>query len=153
MSPTITTKPLAVVRTPFVENGGRLSPDGRWIAYTSNESGTREVYVQSFPASSNKWKVSNNGGSSPQWRRDGKELFYAGVSGYNIMSVSITAQKSPGQIEVGIPQLLVRARIAGAFGVTPDGQSFLINGRDADSAELSALTVTVNWAAALGARK
>jgi serine/threonine protein kinase len=144
-------KPIPAVQTPFEESGGQFSPDGRWVAYESTESGTYEVYVQSFPASGNKWKISNNGGYRPQWRRDGKELFYSNIS--NVMSVDIKAPKPFNQFEAGIPQLAVRARTSGAFSVTADGQHFLVNGREADSAESSALTVIVNWAAALGARK
>jgi hypothetical protein len=144
-------KPVPAVQTSFGENSGQLSPDGRWISYASDESGKREVYVQSFPASGNKWKISNNGGNWLQWRRDGKELFYTSRDG--IMSVEIKAQKAPNQFDVGIPQLAVRARVAGSFGVTPDGQRFLVNGRGADSTESSTLTVILNWAAALGAKK
>jgi Tol biopolymer transport system component/tRNA A-37 threonylcarbamoyl transferase component Bud32 len=144
-------KPVAAVQTPFAESGGQLSPDGRWIAYESTESGTFEVYVQSFPAAGNKWKISSNGGYRPQWRRNGKELFYSMIP--NVMYVEITAQKPPHQFEVGIPQLAVRSRTTGSFGVTPDGQRFIVNGREANSAESSTLTVILNWAAALGARK
>ncbi len=69
-------KPFPFLETDFDERQGRFSPDGKWIAYTSNASGEWQVYVQSFPASGGKWQVSTNGGAQPQWRRDGKELFY-----------------------------------------------------------------------------
>ena len=144
-------KPFPVVQTPFQEASAQVSPDGRWVAYESTESGTYDVYVQSFPASGNKWKISNTGGYRPQWRRDGQELFYSNIS--TIMSVDIKAQKPLTQFEAGIPQLAVRARTSGAFGVTPDGQHFLANGREADSAEASTLTVILNWAAALRAKQ
>src|SRR4029453_15396759 len=70
--------------TPYLQNKfseaqARFSPDGRWVAYTSNESGSFEVYVQSFPPSGGKWQISTNGGSQPQWRHDGKELFFLGL--------------------------------------------------------------------------
>jgi Tol biopolymer transport system component len=145
-------KPIAVVQTPFTEWGGQLSPDGRWITYTSDESGTIEVYVQAFPTSGSKWKISNNGGFSSLWRRDGKELFYAGDRGAYIMSVTISAQR-PGQLDIGIPQTAARARVFGQFDVTADGRRFLVNGRTADAAESSTLTVILNWTAALGAKK
>ena len=60
----------------FDENTGDFSPDGRWVAYESNESGRYEIYVQPFPGPGGKWQVSTNGGTAPVWRRDGKELFY-----------------------------------------------------------------------------
>lgn len=144
-------QPFPALQTPFQEAGAQISPDGRWIAYESTESGTYDVYVQSFPASGNKWKISNNGGYRPQWRRDGQELLYSNIS--TIMRVDIKAQKPPTRFEAGIPQLAVRARTSGAFGVTSDGLHFVVNGREADSAEASTLTVSLNWAAALAARK
>ena len=148
-------KPVPAVQTPFAESSGQLSPDGLWISYESTESGGYEVYVQSFPASGNKWNISNNGGDRPQWRRDGKALFSSGRSDGGIMIVEIKAQKppNPNQFEVGIPQLAVHDRVAGSFGVTPDGQRFLVNGRLADSVDFFTLTVILNWAAALGANK
>jgi hypothetical protein len=68
------------------------------------------------------------------------------------MSVGITGQKPPNRFDAGIPQLAARARTTGAFSVTPDGQGFIINGRAADGAESSSLTVILNWAIALGVR-
>jgi Tol biopolymer transport system component len=68
-------KPTPFIQTEFNESQGRFSPDGRWVAYISNESGPFQIYVQSFPSSGGKWQVSTNGGAQPQWRRDGKELF------------------------------------------------------------------------------
>src|SRR6185436_10819312 len=74
-------KPAPYLQTPANESQGRFSPDGKWVAYTSNESGQLEVYVQSLPAGNQKWLVSNNGGGYPAWRRDGKELFYRARDG------------------------------------------------------------------------
>lgn len=70
--------PRLLFRDSFAENDGRLSPDGRWLAYTSNESGTWDVYVRPFPQLDRKWRVSPAGGSRPLWRRDGRELYYVG---------------------------------------------------------------------------
>jgi Tol biopolymer transport system component len=68
-------KPYPLLQSPFTEYQGHFAPDGKWFAYTSNESGRDEVYVQSFPPSGGKWQVSTGGGAQPHWRRDGKELF------------------------------------------------------------------------------
>jgi Tol biopolymer transport system component len=69
-------KPQAVVQTPFADVEPQLSPNGRWLAYASNDNGQHEVYVQPFPSSGRRWRVSNTGGRQPLWRADGKELFY-----------------------------------------------------------------------------
>ena len=69
-------KPIPLATTPFVENGARFSPDSRWVAYASNESGRREVYVQPVPPTGEKWQVSTSGENSPRWARNNSELFY-----------------------------------------------------------------------------
>src|SRR5262249_58835839 len=71
---------------------GRLSPDGRWIAYFSNESGRQEVYVVSFPKLTGKWQVSTAGGAMPLWRRDGREIFYLRATDRNLMAVAVNGQ-------------------------------------------------------------
>lgn len=74
-------KPVPFLQTEFNEHIGRFSPDGSWLAYTSDESGTNEVYVRTFPASDAKWRISANGGSAPRWRGDGREVFYLAADG------------------------------------------------------------------------
>ena len=69
-------KPFPVVQTPFDETAGQFSPDGRWVAYQSNESRPVQIYVRPFPGPGGPWQVSTAGGSQPRWRPDGKELFY-----------------------------------------------------------------------------
>ena len=69
-------KPFPVLQTRFDEIQGEFSPDGRWLAYASNESGRYEIYVQTFPVTGGKWQISVAGGLQPRWRRDGQELFY-----------------------------------------------------------------------------
>ena len=69
-------KPYPVLKAPYTQAHGRLSPDGHWIAYSSTESGRLEVFVQSFPPSGGKWHISNNGGTEPSWRRDGKDCSF-----------------------------------------------------------------------------
>ena len=74
-------KPVPFLQTAFNEMLGQFSPDGRWVAYISDESGRNEVYVRSFPAGSGKFQISNNGGTQPRWRDDGKEIYYLAPDG------------------------------------------------------------------------
>src|SRR5262249_55283249 len=80
--------PFPYLQSPFREGDARFSPDGRWVAYTSDETGTYEVYVQSFPIGAGKWQISRGGGGLPKWRADGKELLY--VNNGTLMSVEVT---------------------------------------------------------------
>ena len=83
-------RPVPFIQTSFAEHHARISPDGRWMAYVSNESGRDEVYVTRFPRASGKWPVSSDGGNWPVWRRDGRELFYHAHDG-QLMAVSVGA--------------------------------------------------------------
>src|ERR1700676_5576985 len=78
------------LRTPFNEGAARFSPDGRWLAYISDESGRFEVYVQSYPGPGGKWQISTEGGTEPVWTRNGRELFYR--SGDKMMAVDVATQ-------------------------------------------------------------
>jgi len=144
-------QPIPFVQTEFDVREGRFSPDGRWIAYDSNESGRREVYVQPFPASGGKWQVSINGGSQPKWRPDGTELFYLAADG-KLMDVPVTANANFKQ---GIPKALFQTMFIGDRGggfehyqVTTDGQRFLINTPSAEGTD-APITVVLNWTAGL----
>jgi Tol biopolymer transport system component len=135
--------------TPFTEWCPQFSPDGKWLAYASDESGRREVYVQAFPASGGKLQVSSAGGASPRWRRDGKEIFYVGVD-KRLMAVEIKA--GPG-FEPGVPRVLfslqVKSTDAGfQYDVSPDGKRFLVNTIAAEE-QSNAITVVQNWTAEL----
>lgn len=130
---------------------GLFSPDGKWIAYTSNETGEFEVYVQPFPASGEKWKVSAHGGGQPRWRRDGKEMFYRTADG-KMMAVPLKAQSS---FEAGAPRMLFQTsadplfpNLGIPYDVTADGQRFLINAA-IDESRASPITVITNWTAGL----
>jgi eukaryotic-like serine/threonine-protein kinase len=105
------------------------------------------VYVQSFPSSGGKWQISLGGGTNPQWRRDGKELYY--WAGNKLMAVEV---KAGATFERGVPSALFEARRAGAFGldhaVTHDGQLFLISNPVAEAAA-TRITVVFNWMADL----
>jgi Tol biopolymer transport system component len=135
---------------PAREADPRFSPDGRWIAYDSMESGRDEVYVQSFPPGKGKWMVSRNGGSQPRWRRDGRELYYL-EGGGNIMSVEVSIRG--GAFEAGIPKVLMEPRLlregfeAPRFAATSDGQRFFFTSPVGESATV--ITVVVNWLAPL----
>jgi hypothetical protein len=73
-------KPVPLIATPAVETHGQISPDGKWIAYTSNLTGRNEVYVQPFPSGTGRYQISNRGGDWPRWKRDGKELLYHAIA-------------------------------------------------------------------------
>jgi Tol biopolymer transport system component len=142
-------KPVPLLRTPFNESQGRISPNGQWISYVSDESGIPEVYVQRFPSLGDKRIVSIGGGVEPMWRRDGKELFYLSPD-YSVVSVSFAPGTPP---VIGRPKPLFRAPVNTStsrnhYAVTPDGQRFLINVED-QSSYLSPITVMVNWTEAL----
>jgi Tol biopolymer transport system component len=144
-------KPVRYLATQFNESQARFSPDGRFIAYTSDESGKSEVYVQPFPqASGGKWLVSKGGGNQPQWRRDGKELFYISADS-KMMAVDVTTTPA---FQNGNPKALFGAPIFGTgtgpatrYDVTPDNRKFLINtrGTEAAAAPAGSMTVVVNW--------
>jgi len=148
-------KPQSVLRTAFREIQGRFSPDGRWIAYVSDESGTNQVYVQSFPPSGNKWQISTGGGSQPRWRRDGKELFFVagreagGPVQRDVMAVAVDTS-SNGVFKTGVPQKLFTVdtgtgtALGNSWDVTPDGQRFLV-GSPSTRTAVPPITVVVNW--------
>jgi Tol biopolymer transport system component len=146
-------KPAPFLQTEFDETEGRLSPDGRWMAYTSNESGAEEIYVQSFTRTvgasgsrtAGKWRISTGGGSNPKWRRDGKELFYVAHDG-KLMVVEV---KSASTFEADIPRGLFETRQPDRlYAVTSDGQRFLLKSMVAQAGAPS-VTVVLNWAAVL----
>jgi Tol biopolymer transport system component len=145
-------KPFPVVQTSFQEQMGELSPDGRWIAYQTNESGRYEVYVQSFPQAGARTQVSTGGGSQPRWRPDGAELFYMGLDS-RLMAATI-AVDARGQLHSASPVGLFLVRTPGGpvpspqkqqYAVSPDGQRFLVNSLT-DEATTSPITLILNWA-------
>jgi Tol biopolymer transport system component len=155
--------PAPFLNTPFSETQGQFSrgPEGapggapRWVAYSSDESGSWQVYVQPFPKGSGKFQISTNGGVAPRWRGDGKELFYLAPDG-NLMAVAI--RLSP-HFEAEVPKALFMAHVfvGGSDGfnvfryaVAPDGKRFLINTQTrASESNASPITVVLNWTAGL----
>ncbi|MDA2927732.1 hypothetical protein MYX78_10980, partial [Acidobacteria bacterium AH-259-G07] len=138
-------KPTPFLQQSFNEREAQFSPDGRWVTYTSNESGTRQVFVQPFPATGGKWQISTQGGVQPRWRRDGKELFY--IAGSNLMAVEVNTRGS--SLEAGIPKVLFEAPFAylgrrNAYVVSADGRRFLII-TPVEQAASSPITVVLNW--------
>ena len=144
-------------RSPFNKTQAQVSPDGRWIAYTSLDTSHDEVYVDSFPIAGNRRQVSVGGGMMPRWRRDGSELFYL-TPDQTLMAVPVTSKN--GYFDAGRAALF-RTRlvptgsqivgIGAAYDVTPDGQRFLINGPPADPGP--PMTVVLNWTAGLNGRR
>jgi Tol biopolymer transport system component len=143
-------KPFPVVETRFDEMQARVSPNGRWLSYTSNESGRREIYVQPFPPTGQRWQISNQGGAFSLWRRDGRELFYIAADG-KLMAIPVRAEST---LTIGEPIALfqtefpVRSYVGTDYVVSRDGQRFLLK---APSRELPqpSITVVLNWISTL----
>ena len=132
-------KPIEVSRTPFNEGGMRFSPNGRWLAYASDESGKPEVYVQSFPPSGFKRQISTAGGQYPRWSRNGRELFYTSSDGkLNAIAVAEAGSK----LETSPPTPLFDVR--GDVALSPDGSRFLTAVRVEDDSARP-VTVVLNW--------
>ena len=92
-------KPFPFLKTPFDERDGQFSPDGKWIAYQSNESGRFEIYVQPFPGPGGKFQISADGGAQPRWNKNGKEIFYVSLDS-KMMAVPVKLSPD-GQLETG----------------------------------------------------
>jgi Tol biopolymer transport system component len=148
-------EPELYLGTEFNESQGQFSPNSSLIAYTSNESGRDEIYVQSFPRSARgKTIISRGGGVAPRWRSDGKELFY--ISGDSkMMSVEVS---TTSVFKAGIPRVLFHAPVWGGgtthqvtrYDVTADGKKFLINSvPEAGALSPRPITVVLNWTALL----
>ena len=154
-------QPFPVLQTSFSEVHPQISPNGKLLAYASNETGRSEIYLQTFPPGRGKWQISSGGGQFARWRRDGKELFFLDSLYFgNIVSASINA--TADKVEFSPPRVLFASRYIyasfnhtgawNAFAVSPDGQRFLIP--RSDPGLVGALTntpinIVLNWTAAL----
>ena len=139
--------PRLVVQSRFHERMGTLSPDGRYLAFMSDETGRAEVYVVTFPDVSDKWTISTGGGTAPRWGRDGNELFFVNPTGA-LMSAPVS--RGP-RFEAGVPQRLFDLQAVPSDGFTyapaSDSQRFLV-ARLTESTP-TPITVVVNWPALL----
>jgi eukaryotic-like serine/threonine-protein kinase len=141
-------KPFPVLHREFNEGQSQFSPDVKWIAYVSDESGIPQVYVQSFPTLTGKWQISTDGGTQPRWRRDGSELYYLAPN-RKLMRVTVKAGEA---FEAGVPQPLFDTNLGTAalrqtYAVSPDGNRFLLNVPLGSATP--PLTVVLNWPALL----
>ena len=138
--------PFVFLQTEFNESRAAFSPDGRWIAYQSDESGRQEVYIRPFPGPGGKWQVSTGGGTRPRWRGDGKELFFYRTDG---MIMAAPIKIGPASIDADSERPLFRINPYGGGGwdiydVTGDGQRFLVTSQGGKINSLP-LTLVVNW--------
>jgi Tol biopolymer transport system component len=134
-----------LVRSPFNDTNGRISPDGRWMAFMSDdESGRGEVYVTQFPVAKRRIQVSTAGGGAPRWRGDGKELFYFSSAAVMVVDISVS---SGGDLQAGVPQKLFEApnMVGTQWDVTRDGRRFLMSVAPAASATARPIRVVLNW--------
>ncbi len=146
-----TEPPIPVAVSPGDEEQGKFSPDGRWVAYMSNESGRPEVYVVTFPAREGKWQVSQGGGSEPRWSRDGRELFYIDAEN-RFQSVEVI--HSPSGFTAGAVRPLFQYHGVGGtwrYDVSPDGSRFLVTTAP-ENEPLSSITIITNWTARIPMR-
>ena len=153
-------KPLTFLRSQFGEVVGQFTPDGKWMAYQSNESGRWAIYVRPFRADAThnnhapdgRWPVSSGDGVFPRWRGDGKELFYLDDSENRIMAVEVTIGQSNGQptFRAAVPHELFKAAAIGPvpFTVTHDGRRFLVDTKIGEERSRS-ISVVLNWPALL----
>jgi Tol biopolymer transport system component len=143
-------QPIPIARTKFNERRPRFSPDGRFIAYESDESGGSEVYVQPFPPTGGKWQVSVGGGNEASWSGDGRELYYVNTAG---MLLAVPVTSSSNGFSAGAPVQLFDVGRRGGVGGTSryeaarDGRRFLV--REIVDAAPQPLLVILNWPARL----
>jgi hypothetical protein len=138
-------KPFPFLASPFNEAQASFSPDGRWLAYVSDESGKYGVYVVPFPQRNGKWQVSTGGGLDPRWRRDGKELFYVSPADELI---AVDVREKSGSLEFGNPRTLFLTNSVAAYDVAPDGNKLIILSRTPESSTEPLMLVT-HWPALL----
>jgi Tol biopolymer transport system component len=145
-------KPFPFLKTPFDERDGQFSPDSRWIAYQSNESGQFEIYVQPFPGPGGKFRISSNGGAQPRWNKNSQEIFYVSLDS-KMMAAPVKLSPDGQSLQTGTPAALFPVRIAGGpvpgvnkqqYAVSSDSQRFLVN-LAADEGAASPITLILNW--------
>jgi hypothetical protein len=155
LSTAANSQPAPVVRTRFNEAYPEFSPDGRWLAYASDESGTNEVYVRPFPGPGGRWQVSNGGGVQPVWSRDGRELFYLSLDSRMMVA---EVRETPAFSVAELRRLFdatgfVRDAFHQSYDLTPDARSFIFlnPAQPADGSQSQVVEVD-NWLADVRAR-
>ncbi len=141
--------PVPLIESSSSVDEPHVSPDGRWLAYSGNDTGQWEVYLQPFMRPGGRVRVSTNGGSQAHWRGDGAELFYLALDG-TMMSVRTANPANPGAPRTLFRLRLVVKPVDDQYAVTADGQRFLV--LDPEGQETTRLTVLTNWPAALKPR-
>jgi eukaryotic-like serine/threonine-protein kinase len=136
------------LRNKFQEAENQLSPDGKWMTYDSSESGKYEVYVQAFPSTLERWRISTTGGTQPTWRRDGREMFYLSLD-RQLMAVDI---ETTPHFRAGVPRALFRLAaptgpVRNSYAPSRRGDRFLVNSYAEDAA--STIVILLNWPVAL----
>jgi Tol biopolymer transport system component len=138
-----------IAQTNFDERDGQFSPDGRWVAFVSNDSGRPEVYTQPFPGPGPRQSISSNGGGQPRWRADGRELFYLALDG-RMMSVELDVSRDGGMsgkapVPLFTPNIgvAVQTNNRQQYAVSADGQRFLLNTIVDEAA--TPITLLLNW--------
>ena len=134
-------KPIPWIQSAFGVKDARFSPDGRWVAYTSDESGRDEVFIQAFPAAEGKWQISTAGGSRPSWRADGRELFFVS-SGDRLMAADVSS--TAALVKAGDPMELLRLSPGAGYAVSPDGRRLLVQ-HPVQEAAPDVIHVVLNW--------
>jgi len=136
-------KPYPFLQSPSSERFGAFSPDGHWMAYESNETGRYEVYVQPFPGPGGKWLISTDGGSRPEWSKDGKEIFY--ITRDHLMAVPVETKPA---FSAGRPELLFSGYYFWSghyYDVMPDGKHFIFIQNAQQNDRPSQINVVINW--------
>ena len=142
-------KPFALVQTNCNEEQAQFSPDGKWIAYQSNETGRFEIYVQPFSGLEGKSLISPSGGGQVRWRRDGRELFYVALDG-RLMAIPVQPASSGHAVDAGAPVPRFATPMSGApderqqYVVSSDGQRFMMK-TVTEPAGTSPITLILNW--------
>ncbi|RMD98834.1 MAG: hypothetical protein D6814_06750 [Calditrichaeota bacterium] len=142
-------EPISLLEGAYLIDEPQVSSDGRWLAYTANQTGRWEIYVQPFLRPGERVRISTQGGGQPKWRSDGRELFYLSLDG-RLMAVDVDGKKK--KLELGQPKVLFSAPLTvypdiDQYAVTNDGQRFLVITEDAKSPPV--FNVVLNWPEAL----